>query len=101
MIKIFVNLLFALFSSSCPLYEKFYVIIKALQEYSPDARAELQKKTKTSILCILLLQVRRFSQGKMVATHGCLGEFTNMVNQITVKNCKNISHIKVPTRPLH
>ena len=32
MLKIFTNSLFALFSSSCPLYKQVYVIIKALRQ---------------------------------------------------------------------
>ena len=60
-IKIFANLLFALFSSSCLLYEQIYMIIKALREYSLNARAALKNKTKTIILWILLLQARVFA----------------------------------------
>ena len=73
MLKILPNLLFALFSSSRPLYKQVYKIIKALREYLPNARAALQQNTKTSILCILLLQARVFAQGIMVDTQGCLG----------------------------
>ena len=32
MLKIFVNLIFALFYFSCPLYKQVYMIIKALRE---------------------------------------------------------------------
>ena len=40
---------------------------------------------------------KEFSQVKMVGAQGLLGEFINMVNQLTEKNCDNISHIEVPT----
>ena len=67
----------------------------------PNARAELQHNTKTIILWILLLQAQRFYREKIVVTQGYLGEFTNMVNQITAKKGENISHIEVPTEILH
>ena len=68
MLKIFENLLFALFSLSFLLYKQVYAIIKAVREYSPNARAGLQHNTKTIILCILLLQSRIFEQVKVVGT---------------------------------
>ena len=101
MLKRFENLHFTLFSSPCPLYKQLYVIIKALREYFPNERAALQHNTKTIILWIFLLQAQIFSQGKMVGAKGCLGEFTNMLNQPTPNNGENISHIEVPTELLH
>ena len=97
MLKRFTNLLFALFSSQSPLYKQMYAVVKALREYSPNARAQLSHEVKTSILWIILLQARRFAQGKMTGQHACLGEFSNMVNQIQAKNCAAITHIEVPT----
>ena len=88
------------FYSSCPLYKQIYVIIKSLREYLPNARAALQHNTKTRILLIVLLKVKKFSQVKMVGTKGCLGEFTDMVNQLTAKNCEIFSYIEVPTELL-
>ena len=90
MLKIFENLLFALFSSSFPFCKQCYAIIKALIEYLPNASAALPHNTKTSILWIILLKARRFAQRKMVGKQGCLWEFTNMINQFTAKKCENI-----------
>ena len=101
MLKIFSNLLFALFYSSYPLCQKVYAIIKALREYLPNARVALQHNINTIILCIILLQVRSYSKVKIVGVQGCLGNFTNIVNQLTKKNCENISHIEVPTELMH
>ena len=100
MLKRFTNLLFALFSSQSPLYKQLYAVVKALRDYSPNARAQLSHEAKTSILWIILLQARRFAQGKMTGPQACLGEFTNMVNQIQAKNCAAITHIEVPTELL-
>ena len=100
MLKRFTNLLFALFSSQSPMYKQMYAVVKALREYSPNARAQLSHDVKTSVLWIILLQARRFAQGKMTGQQACLGEFTNMVNQIQAKNCAAITHIEVPTELL-
>jgi len=96
MLKRFTNLLHALFSSQSPLYIQMYGIVQALRDYSPNARSKLSHEVKTCILWIILLQARRFSQGKMTGNNSCLGEFTNMVNLIKAKNCETITHVEVP-----
>ena len=70
MLKIFANLLFALYPSSCPFYEQVYEIIKAIREYLPNSRAALQNNINTIILWIIILQARRFAQVKMEVTQG-------------------------------
>ena len=100
MLKRYTNLIFALFSADCPLYQEMYGIVKALRSYSPAARANISHEAKTAILWIILLQSRRFSQGKMEGATGRLGEFTNMVNHIRSKSCATISHIEVPSELL-
>ena len=100
MLKRFTNLQFALFSSQSPLYVQMYGIVQALRDYSPNARSKLTHEVKTCILWIILLQSRRFSQGKMEGPNACLGEFTNMVNLIKAKNCETITHVEVPTELL-
>lgn len=97
MIKRFANMLYALFSSQCPMYKQLYEIVKGLREYSPNARTQLGRKTKASMLWIILLQARRFAQGKMEGDDGCLGEFSNMLNLIKAKNCGTIDHVEVPS----
>ena len=100
MLKRYTNLLFALFSADCPLYQDMYSIVKALRGYSPAARANISHEAKTAMLWIILLQSRRFSQGKMTGNAGKLGEFANMVNLIRAKNCATISHVEVPSELL-
>jgi len=101
MLKRFTNLLFALFSSQSPLYKQLYAMVRALRSFSTTARANLSHSSKTSILWIVLLQARRFSQGKMEGQEACLPEFSEMVREIRSKNCSNISHDEVPTELLH
>jgi hypothetical protein len=103
MIKRYANLLFALFSSQCPLYKQMYSIVTALREYSPNARMQLgaNAKAKASILWIILLQSRRFATGKMVGNNGCLGEFNHMMDLLKAKNCGSISHAEVPSELVH
>jgi len=55
MLKRFRNLLFALFTSQCPLFIQIYDIIKAFREYSTSARANISTKSRASILWIILL----------------------------------------------
>ena len=100
MLKRFTNLQFALFSSQSPMYVQMYGIVQALRDYSPNAPSKLTHEVKTCILWIILLQARRFSQGKMAGPNACLGEFTNMVNLIKAKNCETITHVEVPTELL-
>ena len=93
MLKRLTNLLFTLFSSSFPLYKQVYAIIKALREYSPNARAAVQNLTKTRIDLNYAPTDKEVCTGQVVGSQECLGEFTNMVNQLTAKKCGNISHI--------
>lgn len=97
MLKRFTNLLHALFSSQSPFYKQMYNIVRTFRNYSPNARSKLSHEAKTSILWIILLQARRFAQGKMIGNDACLGEFTALVHAIQAKNCENISHVEVPT----
>jgi len=97
MLKRFTNLLHMLFSSQSPFYKQMYNILRALRNYSPNARSKLSHEAKTSMLWIILLQTRRFAQGKMIGHEACLGEFTALVHAINSKNCENISHVEVPT----
>jgi hypothetical protein len=97
MLKRFTNLLHALFSSQSPFYKQMYNILRALRNYSQNARSKLSHEAKTSMLWIILLQGRRFAQGKMIGNEACLGEFMALVHAISSKNCENISHVEVPT----
>jgi hypothetical protein len=98
MIKQYANLLYALFSSQCPMYKQMYAIVIALREYSPNARIQLgsNAKAKASMLWIILLQSRRFANGHMVGDKGCLGEFNHMMSSLVAKSCDQINHAEVP-----
>ena len=56
----FGNLLFALFTSRCPLFLEVKSIIKALYLYSDNALKAMCSKTRGSIMWILTLQTRHF-----------------------------------------
>jgi hypothetical protein len=97
MLKRYVNFLFALFQGASPLYKLVKGIVDALREYSPNTRSKLTLDVKSAILWIILLQARRFAQGKMIGETPCLGEFIHMSNLVKAKSCEMISHIEVPT----
>jgi hypothetical protein len=97
MLKRYVNFLFALFQGASPLYKLVKGIVDALREYSPNARSKLTVDVKSAILWIILLQARRFAQGKMIGETPCLGEFIHMSNLVKAKSYEMISHIEVPT----
>jgi len=71
--------------------------VKGLREHSPNARTQLGRKAKASMLWIILLQARRFAQGKMDGNDGCLGQFVNLRNLIRAKNCGTLDHPEVPS----
>ena len=48
------------------------------------------------ILLIILLQSRRFSQGKIIGNDACFGGCTNMEKNNKHGNCGAISHVEVP-----
>ena len=50
------NLNFVLFSSSFPLYNQVYEIIKSLRDYVPNSISDIQHDTKTIILWVLLFK---------------------------------------------
>ena len=100
MLKRFVNVLFALFGGASPLYK----LVKGIVDtYFPNAHSKLILDVKSAIFGIILLQARRFAQGKMTGETPCLGEFIHIPNLVKAKSCEMISHIEVPTelfRPL-
>ena len=58
MLKRHGNLFYAIFLDTCPLFKDIKEVIRALQEYSRDARKRMTLFTKGSILWIILLQSR-------------------------------------------
>ena len=87
----FANLLFALFTDTCPYFECVMWVIKALKEFSRAARQAMTLTTKASILWILLLQSRHFAMGET----SLLAEFTNMHTCLMAK-LATITHAEVP-----
>ena len=100
MLRRFANLLFALFSSQCPLYKELHALIAGIKALSPNARSKFTKETKATMLWIVLLQSRRFSQGKMVGEDACLWEFTHLQLCIKQKTCQHLTHMELPSELL-
>ena len=82
----FGNLLFALFTSRCPLFLEVKSIIKALYLYSDNALKAMCSKTRGSIMWILTLQTRHFFRGN----EGRLIAFTNMKNKLHAQDLLEI-----------
>ena len=96
-LKRFTNLIFSLFGFSTPFYRQIKSITDAFREYSLNARTNMNMDYKSSILCIILLQSRRFSQGNMSGQTPCIGDFLHIVNLVKAKICETISQVEVPT----
>ena len=95
-LKLFANLLRALFTIQCPIYQQMYEIIKLFRGCSPNERSQIPHELKTIILWIILLKSRRFAQGNIFSYDACLRGFTNMENKIKAKKCGAIYHMEVP-----
>ena len=91
LLKTFTNLLYALFSSGCPLYQHVCIIIKALFSFKRNALKIMSAHTKVSILWITLLQMRHFASGEIML----LAEFKTMLEKIVAKDT-TISYAEVP-----
>ena len=61
MLKRFTNLLYAVFSDTCPFFKAMVEIVRALKDHSREARKRMSLATRGSILWIVLLQARQFS----------------------------------------
>ena len=96
LLKRYANLLFAIFTENCPLFRCVVLVISALRDYSRAARDAMTKRTKASVLWIVLLQSRRFSVGEM----DILADFTWM-QQCLASKTSEISHAEVPNDLFH
>ena len=74
MFKRFKNLLYEVFTETCPLFKAMLEVIRALKEYLLEARKRMTFSTKGSICWILSLQSRQFVIGEV----NLLCEFTTM-----------------------
>ena len=90
-LRVFANLLYALFTSTCPLFKQLKDLIKALATYNPKALKQMTKKTRGSILWIITLQTRHFFRGEI----SIMAEFQLMKNKLTARD-PLIYHAEVP-----
>ena len=95
-VKIFVNLLFALFSSACPHYLQVKKILAVLHYYKRSALQALTRSTHVLILWIILLQTHHFVLVKITE----LVEFKIMMKKLTSKD-GYIPHAEVSIQLLH
>jgi hypothetical protein len=91
LLKRYANLLFAIFSRECPLFQCVVTVINALKDYSRAARGLMSTRTRASILWIILLQSRTFALG----TDTILAEFATMQASLAAK-VGVIHHAEVP-----
>ena len=56
--KAFANLIYAIFTESFTLFLKLNTIICSLVEYKPVARALIKRQQRSSIACIITLQMK-------------------------------------------
>ena len=59
-LKVFANLLYAIFTASFPLLLELKAIIRSLMEYKPTARALIKRHQMADIAWIIILQTKHF-----------------------------------------
>ena len=91
-VKVFANVLYALFSTTCPLFIQLKEIIRALMEYKPSARLLISSKQRASMAWIITLQTKHFFRGET----DLLASFTVMKHNIRAKN-PLIYHAETPS----
>ena len=91
MLRRYANLLYAAFLDDAPLFKLVREVIRALRDFSREARKRMTLNTKGSILWIILLQSRQFAIGEM----GVMCEFQTMHNDLRAKRA-NIHHSEMP-----
>ena len=95
MLKRYGNLLYAVFSNTCPLFKALREVICALRECSREARNRMALSTKGCILWIFLLQSRQFALGEV----NMLFEFITMHEDLQDKKA-SIIHSEIPSELL-
>ena len=91
-VKVFTNVLSALFTNACPLFIHIKEIVKALMEYKLSAWGLIGQKQRASMAWIITLQTKHFFCREM----DTLAEFIMMKNNIRARS-PLIYHIEVPT----
>ena len=95
MLKRYANLLFAIFSNTCSLFLLVKEVIRAIRDFSREARRRMTIGTKGSILWIILLQSRHFALGEL----DVLCEFSTMHSDLQAKRAV-IQHGECPAELL-
>ena len=90
-LKVFANLLYALFTASCPLFLKLKTIIHSPMEYKPAVRVLIKRHQRAAIAWIVTLQKKHFFCGES----NQLAEFVLMKNSLRAQN-PLIYHAEVP-----
>ena len=90
-LKVFANLLYALFTASCPPFLELKMIIRSLMEYKPAARALIKMKQRTPITWIITLQTKHLFRGES----NKLAEFVLTKENLRAQN-PLIYHAEVP-----
>ena len=95
LIKKLGNFLFVIFSNACPLFIQVEMVIDAFTKCSDRARHNMTAASCASMLWILLLQCREFSQGRLEV----LSEFEELLRSLQRKNL-SIKHDECPLERL-
>ena len=77
-LKVFANLLYAIFTASFPLFLKLKTIIRSPMDCKPAARALIKRQQRAVIAWIITLQMKHFFRGES----NQLAEFVQMKNNL-------------------
>ena len=91
LIKIFANLLFALFGGKCQHLIHIKALISYMNTFSRPAKAAMTQHTRASILWIITLQTRLFASG----SNKVKAEFKTMMRKLAAKDL-SITHAETP-----
>ena len=81
-LKVFENLLYALFTAPCPPLLELKMIIRSLMEYKPAARALIISHKRAAITWIITPQTKHFFRGES----NQLAEFVLTKNNLRAQN---------------
>ena len=90
-LKVFSNLIYALFTASCLIFLELKAIIRSLMEYNTAAQTVIKRKQRSAIAWIITLQTKHFFCGES----NLLTEFVLIKNNLRAQNIL-IDHAEVP-----
>jgi hypothetical protein len=93
-LKVYANLIFALFGDLCPLLDALEEVIDDFENYNETSRTATTAQSIASSFWIIMLQSRHFAEGNMTGKTTFLPSFTNMTNNIKI--CSTVYHGAVP-----